>query len=262
MNWIDLVVIIIIVGLGVVGLKKGLVYSLFKLVSFFISAIIAVKLYPLISKILSGTKLFSIIKSGIFNKLMVEQQTSSPGLGSSAKVTAQSIIEGLKLPGFAKGMLESNIAQKIPDVTELISITEVMDSISDLLAGAVIDILALIVVFILIKIGLNFAERILKGITVLPLIKQVDKVGGLAFGALQGILIVYIVFVVMMAFSALPQFSGILNAIESSKVARTFYQNNFIINWMFPQNVVAYCIPLSNSPFDMFAFAKAWIGLG
>ena len=53
MNWIDIVVIAVIVGLGVIGLKKGLVYSLFKFASFFISAILAIKLYPVVAKVLS-----------------------------------------------------------------------------------------------------------------------------------------------------------------------------------------------------------------
>lgn len=238
MNWIDLVVIVIIVGLGVIGLKKGLFYSLFKFASFFISAILAIKLYPFIANALSGTKLFAGIKTAIFNRLMLEQEAITPGLNEGSKVTAESVIEGLNLPGFVKDMLENSIVQSMPDITELVNVSSIVDSISGLLAHVVINIISLIVLFILIKIALFIVEHMIKGVTDLPVIKQADKIGGFALGALEGVLVVYVAFAIMMMFNTLPQFKGLFDAIENSALAGIFYQNNFIVDWMFPKNVI------------------------
>ncbi|NLP13571.1 MAG: CvpA family protein [Clostridium sp.] len=238
MNWIDIVVIAVIVGLGVIGLKKGLVYSLFKFASFFISAILAIKLYPVVAKVLSGTKLFTGIKAAIFERLMLQQQAAMPGLNEGTKVTAKSVIEGLNLPGFVKDMVGNSIVKSIPDISELVNVSGVVDSISGILAQVIINIISLIVLFALIKIGLFIVENMIKGVTDLPVIKQADKIGGFALGALEGVLAVYAAFAIMMMFNTLPQFQGFFDAVENSVLAGIFYQNNFILDWMFPKNVI------------------------
>lgn len=238
MNWVDIVVIAIIVGLGIVGLKKGLVYSLFKFVSFFISAFLAVKLYPIVANVLSGTKVYTVIKGAIFERLMLQQQSAMPGLNESTKVTAKSVIDGLNLPGFVKDMVANSVVKTIPDISQLVDVSGILDSVSGILAHVIINIISLIVLFIIIKIGLLFVENMIKGVTDLPVIKQADKLGGFALGALEGALIVYVAFAIMMMFNTLPLFQGFFDAVENSALANIIYQNNFIVNWMFPKDVI------------------------
>lgn len=238
MNWVDLIVIAIILGLALIGLKKGIVYSVFKLASFFIAAILSVKLYPMIANTLSGTKMFDSIKTGIFDNLMLRQEALNPSINDGAKVTAQSVVDGLSLPGFMKNMIENSVIKSLPDLTQLIDVSTVMDSVSDMLAHMIIDIISLIVMFIVIRIGLFILERVIKGVTRLPVIKQADKLGGFTFGALEGLLTVYIVFAILMMFSASPQFQGLFDAIEESTIAKVLYQNNFIVDWMFPKDTI------------------------
>ncbi|HOM02299.1 MAG TPA: CvpA family protein [Acetivibrio sp.] len=238
MNWIDLVVIAIILGLALVGYKKGVVYAVFKLASFFISAILSVKLYPIISNILSKSKLFDSIKRGIFTNLMLRQEAMSLGVNSAAKASAQSVVDGLNLPGFMKDMIKNSIGKSLPNLTDLIDVSTIMESLSDVLAHMIIDIISLIVMFVVIRIALFILQGVLKGITSLPVIKEVDKIGGFTLGALEGLMVVYIVFAVLMMFSASPKFQGLFDAIESSGIAKVLYQNNFIVDWMFPKDII------------------------
>ncbi|HPD00574.1 MAG TPA: CvpA family protein [Acetivibrio sp.] len=238
MNWIDIVVIAIIVGLGVIGLKKGLVYSLFKFVSFFLSAFLAIKLYPLVAKVLAGTELYTSIKAAIFKRLMLQQQAAMPGLNESTQVTAKSVIEGLNLPGFVKDMVANSVVKSIPNISELVNVSGILDSVSDVLAHVIINIISLVVLFIVIKIGLFIVESMISGVTDLPVLKQADKFGGFALGALEGVLVVYAAFAIMMMFNTVPLFQGFFDAVENSALAGVFYQNNFILDWMFPKNVI------------------------
>ena len=161
-----------------------------------------------------------------------------PGLNEGTKVTAKSVIEGLNLPGFVKDMVGNSIVKSIPDISELVNVSGVVDSISGILAQVIINIISLIVLFALIKIGLFIVENMIKGVTDLPVIKQADKIGGFALGALEGVLAVYAAFAIMMMFNTLPQFQGFFDAVENSVLAGIFYQNNFILDWMFPKNVI------------------------
>lgn len=231
MNWTDFLVIAIIGVFGLIGLKNGFIYSMFRLFSFFLSSLLAVKFYPMVSKILMKTVLFANIKGSIYKNLML-QQTQVAKVDSQAKeVAATAIIDNLQLPGFMKGSLASHI----PNPSKLLDIGQIMDTLSGELAKMVIDILALIVLYILIRVGLVFLRFILQGLAKLPLFKQLDKLGGFSFGAVEGLLTIYILFAFVMLFNASPSFKGVYQAIDGSMLAKFFYQNNFIINWMFPK---------------------------
>ncbi len=232
MNWTDLLVIALIGGFGFFGLRNGFIYSMFRLLSFFVSAVLAVKFYPLVSKILMKTAIYANIKNSILKNLMLQQQAQAPKMDSQAKqAAADAIIGNLKLPGF----LKETLVNHMPNPSKLIDLSQIMDNISGELAKMVIDIIALIVLYILIRIGLVFLRFILQGLAKLPVFKQLDKIGGFSFGAVEGLLTIYIVFAFVMLFSASPTFKGMYEAIDSSLLAKFFYQNNFIVNWMFPK---------------------------
>jgi len=226
MNWADYAVIAIIVGFGIVGLVKGFIFSVYRLASFFISILISVKYYPVIADLLMKTAFFTSIKGSILKSLMKQ----IPGANTQAKsAAADSILNNLHLPGF----LKADILSKLPDPSKIPDVSKVMDVISTELAKNVISVISLALLFIAISIALALFGVALKGIAKLPLFRQIDRLGGLALGAVEGLLFIYLLFAVAMLFHASPQFMPFFKAVEESALAKFFYQNNFIVNWMF-----------------------------
>ena len=231
MNWTDITVIAIILIFALKGLKAGFIMSVFRLVSFFASAVLSVRFYPLLSAELLKTSLFTSIKSSILKNLLLQQKAQAPALDAQARQAASAaIVDSLKLPGFMKEF----IAQKLPNPSTLVDMNQLMDALSGNLAKIAIDILALLLLFIAIWIVLNLLKFILAGIAKLPVFRQLDGLGGLAFGALEGLLAIYVILAFLMILSIVTRFNGIYQAIDSSLLAKFFYQSNFIINWMFP----------------------------
>lgn len=231
MNWSDFLVIIIIGGFGLIGLRNGFIYSMFRLLSFFVSAILSLKFYPIVSSFLMKTFIFTNIKASILKNLLMQQQVQTPKLDSQAKqAAAEKIVSNLHLPGFLKGIIQTNL----PSPSSLLDMNSIMDAISTELAKVVIDVIALIILYILIRVGLIFLRFIFQGIAKLPVFKQMDKLGGFAFGAVEGLLTLYIIFAVAMLFNTSPQFKEVFNAIDNSLFAKFFYQQNFILSWMLP----------------------------
>jgi len=230
MNWADIVILAIILASAWFGFRKGFIYSMFRILSFFVSAILAVKTYPYMAKILTQTPMYDKIKTTIFNKLLIQQQAQTPTLDGQAKqAAADAVISNLKLPSF----LKDTIVKGVPNLSSLVDLNKIVDAISTQLTGIVIDIMALIIIYLIIRIGLFLFRHLLQGIAKLPVFKQLDKVGGLSFGAIQGLLTVYILLTVVMLFNSAQAFKGIYEAIDSSTVAKYFYENNFIVSWMF-----------------------------
>jgi uncharacterized membrane protein required for colicin V production len=230
MNQADIAVIAIIGGFGIIGLIRGFIYSIFKIGSFFASAFIAVKFYSKVADFLSKTAVYTAIKDSIFKSLMRQKDVFIPASGQLGQANAGDVIKNLRIPGFLKEMFED----KISNLAGLLDPSKIMDAISSNLAGVVISVASLILLFIAARIVLALLGFVFKGIAKMPVFKQMDKVGGFIFGALEGFLTVYVICAVLTFFNAAPQFKAVFDAIESSTLAKFFYQNNFIMQWMFP----------------------------
>mgnify|MGYP001345725100 CR=1 FL=1 len=236
MNWSDLLVVAIIVFFGFIGIKNGFIYSIFKLVSFFVASIVSVKFYPLLSNIIDKTFIFTNIKSSILKNLLLQKDAQSGLVNQGVQNAAGSVVDQLELPGFLKEAIKGQLAKE--NVVNILDLSAIMDKISDALAHIVVDILSLLILYVAIRIGLIFLRFILQGIAKLPVFRQMDKLGGFAFGAVEGLLTVYIVFAFMMLFVSVPAFKGFFDSVETSAIAKFFYQNNIIVDWMFPKGKI------------------------
>lgn len=230
-NWSDAVVVLIIAVFGIIGLINGFVYSAFKIASFFAAIFVSIKFYPTVAEMLTKFGVYANIKASILKNLLLQKNILIPGSnGQAEQAAADTLIDKLPLPEFFKGTL----LKQLPDPSKLIDIPTIFDTISGELSRVFINIISLILLYILIRIGLVFLRFILQGLAKLPVFKQIDKTGGFAFGAVEGLLTVYIVTAILMLFNASPQFRGIFETIDDSVIAKFFYENNFIVDLMFP----------------------------
>lgn len=228
MNWTDIAVLIIIVVFTFIGLKNGFLYSVFRLLSYILSVIFAIKFYPILSGMLLKTAIYTNVKTAIINGVIKQQSVS---VSAIKEKSAQTLVDGLKLPGFIKDSIIENVAKK-----DIFGVQKILDAIGSEIATLVINILSVVLIYVIIRIALVFARVIIKTIARLPVFKQLDKTGGLVLGAIEGIFIVYILCAVLILFSAFPKFSSTIDSIEGSQFANYFYQNNFIVSWIAPDD--------------------------
>jgi len=66
------------------------------------------------------------------------------------------------------------------------------DEMIQMFVGRIINVIAFILMFIVLKIGFRFLIAILNQVCQLPILNLVNRFGGILFGGIQGILIVYI----------------------------------------------------------------------
>lgn len=231
MNWIDFVVIGLIAVFAVVGLFKGFIMSIYKLVAFVVCIFASIKFSPVLAEIISKTSIYDWIKNTIVRNLpLIGKEAFASSEAVSGASGAEALLGTLPLPGFFR----KSLLGKLPSASELINTEGIVNAIGDELTKMVVSVLSLIVLYIVLRVILAFVGLLLKGISELPVFKQVNKLGGLILGALQGFLTIYILCAVLMLFNANPGFEPIFNDLGTSLFAREFYENNFIINWLFP----------------------------
>lgn len=227
MNWTaDLILIGIIVVFAIIGMKKGLIMSLFTIVSSIISMIGAFILYPVVSKVIQNLPFVASFNNQLVNKM---QQIQSQKLGGEAvKVTANQLLDNLNVPQIIRPQIEKSLGgfSNSSDFGELSS------KISNSITNIFVNVISIIVIFILISIIMLFIKGLLKNITKLPILHQLDVTGGLFFGIIEGILLIYLTIAFISLFGSNPSIQPIIQAVDKSIIGGLFFRSNFIISFI------------------------------
>lgn len=211
---IDLIILGIIILCVFLGYKKGLTKCIIKILSFVIALVIAFVLFkPVSNFIINNTTLDDNIKNSIVS--IVEEDVSENG----------QVKENTNLP---KSMVE-HINESINN-----SINEtkgaVVNTVAEQISVGIINVLVAIGLFIIARIALMFVSALSSIITDLPIIKQVDKIGGVAYGLVESLIIIFIAFAVISFISPMIESSGLIVAINKSILGSALYNNNLLLN--------------------------------
>ena len=212
---VDLIIIGIILLFIGVGLKKGLAGSLIKLLSFAIALIVAVALYkPVSNAIMKNTKIDENIEQAIIATFGSEENSSEAGQTEMPNNIVENINKEIKnATNEARNQIVENTSKNISN------------TIINIGSGLGIYIIARFILFI---IGI-FVNQV----TNLPILKQVDKIGGIAYGAIEGIAIVYVILAIISLFAVVQPENVIVEGILKSSIGSMLYNNNLILNILF-----------------------------
>lgn len=205
---VDLILIAFFILFIFLGYKKGLAGSLIKLCSFVIALILALVLYkPVANIIKDNTQLDENIKNTVVETFVKKDASEEENMPND---------------------LIENISSEIENAT-----TEVVDTTAQSISDTIINIGAGILVFIVARLLLIIVSIFVKQIVKLPIIGLVDKVGGIAYGAVEGIVIIYIVLGLISLTSLIWVDNVVVTAITNSGIGSFLYNNNLILKLFF-----------------------------
>ncbi len=207
---VDLIIIAVVLLFIFLGYKKGLTGSLIKLLSFIIAIVVAFVLYkPVANAVIENTVIDDNIRTTLKATLGVEDKTEN---------TEENV----------PSTIMDNINKEIENATD-----EVKANVIDQTTITIVNIGSGIVIFLAVRVILVLISLFAKILTDLPVIKQVDKLGGLAYGAIEGIVIVYAVLAVISLTSIIWANNAVVTAIAKSSLGEMLYNNNIILNLLF-----------------------------
>ena len=192
---IDIIVILFILLSVFLGYKKGLVALGIHLVAFIVALVVAFVLYrPIGALVITNTNIDESLQETIETKLEEVVNTEN---GETSEI---SLIGEIK--------------------------TETLSETAKTLSVNIIYGVTIIVLFIILRIALVFITAIANWIAKLPILKQVNKTGGIIYGLLRGLLIVYLVLLVMNLIISLNPQSGINQAVSETYLTKLMMQYN------------------------------------
>ena len=209
---VDLVIIGIMLLCIIIGYVRGLTGSLIKILSFILSIIIAFVLFiPISNLIINNTKIDDNLEQSIREIVIKEDEG----------------IEETKMPDTITDYINNKVEQVADSTKETI-----VDNTAREVTVTIIKAGTWIVLFIVARILMIFLKFITGLIAKLPVIKQFDKLGGIIYGILEGLIIIYVVLAIISFVSPMINVS-ISNAIDKSYVGSMMYNNNLLLKIIF-----------------------------
>ena len=211
---IDLIILAVIGICIFLGAKRGLVLSLVSALSLVIALFVGYLLMPVVGGVLAQTPLASSTEEAVYTTV-ADAVISDEGYEKALEKSA--------LPAFVQDkVIEILKASEAHDAVNQ-GIHDAAKSVADLVVKAVSVLIVAVLTFVILLL----IKPIWKGIRKLPLLHQVDTVGGIAFGLCQGVLVVSTVMLVLSLFGA-GGMKAMTTVIQASFLGNFFYSHNFL----------------------------------
>lgn len=216
---IDIIIIVLIILSTFLGYKKGLVGVAFKILSFILALLITLILFkPVSNYIINNTKIDETIQSAIIEKL------SGSKINDEGKIDKENAQIPEVMIDYINKSIDDTLNQTKDSITTQIAINLTQSSI---------NIITMVALFIVTRLILFVISLVLNAMTELPIIKQVDEIGGTIYGILRAIVLIYVIFAILTFVLPMIQNDNIINTINNSIIASFMYNNNIILKLFF-----------------------------
>ena len=208
---VDIVILAILVLCVIIGYVRGLTGSLIKIVSFVLAIVIAFVLFvPVSSLIIDNTQIDENIENSIREAIVQDSEGKEENMPET---------------------ITDYIVQKVDEASDDAK-EAVADNTAREVAVTIVKAGTWLILFIVARILLICLRFITSLITKLPIIKQFDKLGGVIYGILEALIIIYVLLAIISFIS--PMMNGTLaNAIDDSFIGSMMYNNNILLKIIF-----------------------------
>ena len=192
--------------------KKGLVKLAVGLIAVVVAIILAVALYKPVSNLVME-------KTGINEKienLIIENFSAKTSEGQEVKYV---------------GLIDY-IEKYATDAVNKTQ-NEIVYETAGTLAVKVTNVIVLLAIFIVVRALLLLLTFVSDMITSLPLIKQCNEVGGVVYGIIKALLIVYVILAILFFVVLVSGNTQISDIVSSSYITKFLYEHNIILNILF-----------------------------
>lgn len=215
---VDLVILGILALCIFVGYKRGLTKCLINILSFFIAIAVAFVLFkPTSAIITASTQVDENIQNSIVSIFEAEENNNS----DKTKEEEEKSSPILKY-----------ISDEVKDATAEKK-AEIVNNTAKEISLRIVDILAFIGLFILTRIILIFVKALADLITKLPVIKQCDKLGGVLYGIIQALVIIFVALAVITFVSTITNDYRLLEMINQSFIGSILNNYNILLKVVF-----------------------------
>ena len=233
MNWLLLVALAIIGICAFIGWRVGFVKSVFSLISTIAVIIITILVSPIVSNMLKSSEK---IAGGIQTKLsqVIDLSGIADNLSSEEEKDPVAFIDGLTLPDSIKDTIKDSLAdtmeEKKAEAADFVGdkLSALEKYICELLTNIILNAVGFFVTFIVAAAGIAILCFVLDLLSKLPVLHQINTLFGVAMGALEGLVILWIFFIVITMLGSTEFGQSCMTMISESKILSFLYDSNIL----------------------------------
>ena len=210
------IILIAIIGLNVyLGYKKGLIKVAFNVFAFLIAIIATIILFkPVSSLVIKNTPIDDKIEETFIKNFSGNQDENS----------------GDKENNESSNFVQKYISDTVKDATTQAK-DNAVKSVAKTVALRLTEIITAIALFILIRILIIILSFLSDMIAELPIVKQFNEAGGIIYGLLKSVIIIYFILTIIFIISSIKGNGIITNTIEQSFITKFLYNNNVVVKY-------------------------------
>lgn len=219
---LDIIIVCLVLISGFVGIKKGMIAIVTKIVGFVLATIFAFMFYKSLATYLTQnyefpTKINESIKSIIASeeKDMAEDDEY---------ISLSNIIERFNLGG------KLNLEEEQENLEEEKTLSDV---VAEKITGYIVNIIAFLIIFLVIIIIAAVLSLILGAIFSLPLLNSANKLGGFAAEVILFVIKLWVVLAIVSMLSPMSFMSWAVNLIENSVIIKFLYNHNLLVQLIY-----------------------------
>ena len=221
MNTVAIIALALLVVLGLIGMGKGLIKTVFTTFSLIVAIVLAVQVMPYGTKFLKETKLYTTINERIAESINDKMQVSVEG------VTGQmDAIEDMQIPEFMKDLLKTN---NNSEMYEALGISKFTDYISNYITCLVLNGISLLAAFVVIYIILRIIGLCMDMLSKVPVVHGLNRIGGLCLGLINGVAVLWLACIVVTVGSGTTWGQYMFEQIGDSVFLSLIYNNNYLL---------------------------------
>lgn len=224
MDILLIVVLLILAGFGLHGYLRGLVRVLFSLVAVFVTIVLATAISPYVAHFLqTQTPLYHTVEEKCVDYL---QSAVEDGIQQETQVQGDGTVFGIKIPEELQELFAENAAVQAGNgVAEYAGIYE---KAGEFVAGQVVQRLAWVLSFVVILASLSVIVHVLDILAKLPVLKNINRLGGLAVGLLEGLIVVWILFLAVFLCQGTELGREMMDTIQGNAILKFINDNNIL----------------------------------
>ncbi len=160
------------------------------------------------------------------NETDSDSGTSSAGLNGLTRIEQTELIENLPLPDMLKDLL---LDYNNDEGYKGLRVSNFSDYLVGFIATNILNLIAFLISVILVQLILRIIFHALNLAANLPVLRVINRLGGLALGLVQALIVLWVVFLILSMLSGTSVGMQITELIEKSQVLSALYNGNLFL---------------------------------
>ena len=247
------IVVLIFAIFMLIGYKRGLFRSILKLVLTGLSFVLAYFLAPLVGGLIIQytnidenlqDRIYAVIQSKVEERVSAEVENAMAGVDTSIinqmtaamtqavmatepdRNTQISIIQSSGFPSYIKDAL---VANNNDETKGELGVYGFYDYMATYVAYMIINSVAFFITIIILRVLLGLLSICLSFVVELPIVGSINRMGGILFGAVEGLIIVWLFMLIVSFFSDGGTGKVIFDEIYSNRFLTLLYERNLFV---------------------------------